>query len=420
MIRELPDCPDHQQNGTFKNNVGYAYEDQHDLGTSWKESATTMNVLLLNYEYPPVGGGGGYVSHNVAKTLVGRGHAVTVVTATYRNLPAKEDRDGVIIYRLPSLRKKMERTTSFEMLTYVILCYLFLMIFRMRGRRFDVAHIHFALPTGLLGPWVRLLFGINYLLTIHGTDLPGNDATRFKLSHEISRPFLIFSLGNAACITTVTPHLKELAYNVIQRDDIVIIPNGVNTELFYPRNLGRTNSLIFVGRLIPIKSPEFIVAAIPSIAHEIRGVKLRIGGDGYLREPLERMVRDKNIPDHVEFMKWIDHEKLPTFYSTGRVFISIQKHDNFGSLAMLEAMACGLPVIASMVGDTGKQVVNGQTGFTIKLDDHDEFVDKVSYLLTHPEECERMGQEASTMIRKNYSWENITTRYEELLRKISR
>ncbi len=376
-----------------------------------------MKILLLNYEYPPVGGGGGYVAHNISKNLVQRGHSVTVVTATYRNLPAKETRDGVIIYRLPSLRKKMARTTSFEMLTYIILCHLFLMILRLRGKTFDVSHIHFALPTGIIGPWVKLLFGIQYLLTIHGTDLPGNDKTRFTISHEISRPFLIFSLGNAAHITTVTPHLKDLALQVVNRDDISIIPNGVNADLFYPRNVEKSDEIIFLGRLIPIKSPEFIIAAFPSILHSVPHAKLVIGGDGYMKHDLEALVEELHLNDHVSFVGWIEHDKLPEFHSRGKIFLSLQKHDNFGSLAMLEAMACGLPVIASDTGDTDKQIINGKNGFAIELDNHGEFIDSVVHLLTNEGEREQMGKTASEQIRKNYSWEGITSKYEELLIK---
>ena len=374
-----------------------------------------MRILLLNYEYPPVGGGGGYVSHNVAKHLVRRGHEITVVTATYRDLPAKEERDGVTIYRLPSLRKKMERTTSFEMLTYVILCYLFLSILRMWRRRFDVAHVHFALPTGLIGPWVKILFGIKYLLTIHGTDMPGNDITRFKLSHEISRPFLIFSLGNAAAITTVTPHLRELATAVLQHDSISVIPNGVNTDLFYPRECERTYSLIFLGRLIPIKSPEFIIAALPEILRKVPTANLVIGGDGYLRPKLEKRVQDLGIQKQVSFVGWVDHDKLPEFHSSGQVFLSLQKHDNFGSLAMFEAMACGLPVIASDTGNTWQQIKNGENGFTIRIDDMKNFVEKAVFLLTHEEEREKMGKNAHGFIHNEYSWENLVRRYEDLL-----
>ena len=379
-----------------------------------------MRILLLNYEFPPVGGGGGYVSYNVAKRLVERGHSVTIVTATYRNLKAEEDVDGIQVYRVPSLRKRMERSTSFEMLTYLILTFLFLTILRLRGRRFDVAHIHFALPTGLLGPWVKFLFRVKYLLTIHGTDIPGNDETRFKMSHELSRPFLIFSLGNAAQISTVTPHLKELTQNVMNVENISVVPNGVNTQAFYPEEAEKENSLIFLGRLIPIKSPEFIITAFPYILRRVKDARLIIGGDGYLRGTLEKLTEREGMAEHISFVGWIPHDKLPEFYSRGKVFLSLQRHDNFGSLAMMEAMACGLPVIAADTGNTSMQVKNGVNGFLVRLNDRDEFVEKAVYLLTHEKERERMGREAARLIATDYSWDTVTDKYEKLLEEITK
>ena len=389
------------------------------MNTSEKRGPS-VNILLLNYEYPPVGGGGGYVCHNVAKRLVQKGHSVTAVTATFRHLKAKEEQDGVIVYRVPSLRKKMERTTSFEMLTYVILCFFFLLMLRFRRQRFDVAHIHFALPTGLLGPWVRLLFGIEYLLTIHGTDLPGNDKTRFKRSHEISKPFLVLALGNAAHISVVTPKLKELALNVLQRDNISVLSNGVNTQRFYLQDRKRENLALFVGRLIPIKSPGFIIANFPAILKKVPDVKLLIAGHGYLQEKLEAFVKKRGLQDRVEFIGWVDHNELPELYSRAKVFFSLQKHDNFGSLAMLEAMACGLPVVASRVGATTEQIRDGETGFTISPGNRKEFVEKMVYLLTKDQERERISRNAAELVADQYCWEKIADQYEKVLLGISK
>ncbi len=379
-----------------------------------------MKILLLNYEYPPVGGGGGYVSHNIAKGLVKKGHEITVVTATFKDLPKKEKKEGIQIYRVPSMRKQMDRTTSVEMLSYVILAFIFLLILKIWRRRFDVAHIHFALPTGLLGPWTKFLFGIDYMVTIHGTDMPGNDTTRFTHSHEVSKPFLMFALGYAARISVVTPKLRELALKVVDREDIVVLPNGVNTELFYPREgVERQNAVLFSGRLIPIKSPEFIVAAFPAILKQVPDAKLIIAGHGYLQEPLEAFVEKWGIQDKVKFVGWVDHQKLPEFYSSGKVFLSLQKHENFGSLAMMEAMACGLPVVASQAGSTEEQIKNGENGFVVPLNDRRSFVSRVVQLLRDDDLRNSMGQQGRESILAAYSWASIVDRYEKELEELA-
>jgi glycosyltransferase involved in cell wall biosynthesis len=148
-----------------------------------------MKILMLNYEWPPLGGGGGPVADNLAIMYVALGHSVDVVTMRFRDQPKEEVRGGVRLHRVWCLRKKIETCETPEMLTYVVsglapatrLC---------RALQPEVIHCRFAVPTGLLAWMVHRITRIPYVVTVHGSDLPGHNPARFVLAHRFTGPVL--------------------------------------------------------------------------------------------------------------------------------------------------------------------------------------------------------------------------------------
>ena len=119
-----------------------------------------MRILMLNYEFPPLGGGASPVSYEIAKGLVELGHSVDVVTMGFKGLPSFECIDGINVYRVRCLRSKKEICKSYEMLSYVISAKLFLGRF-LKKHKYDICHCHFIIPTGIVALWVKKKFGID-------------------------------------------------------------------------------------------------------------------------------------------------------------------------------------------------------------------------------------------------------------------
>jgi glycosyltransferase involved in cell wall biosynthesis len=130
-----------------------------------------MNVLVVNYEYPPIGGGGGVICKDISEEIASKGHRVTVVTSHYDSLPLQEYSNGVTIIRLPVvMRGKKDVASILSMISYVPLC-IRKAASLLRRERYDVIHTHFAIPSGPAGQYISDKYGIPNVLSIHGGDI---------------------------------------------------------------------------------------------------------------------------------------------------------------------------------------------------------------------------------------------------------
>ena len=188
-------------------------------------------ILVLNYEFPPLGGGAGHVSYEIASWYVRKGYQVDVVTMGYPDLPGREERNGVNIIRVKSIRKRMETCSTFEMLSYVISAISFL-----RKQKditeYDIAHCHFLIPTGLVALYLKRRFSLDYIVTIHGSDVPGYNPDRFKLEHLFTKGLLSRVCKKAKAICSPSIYLKNLLISKVDCQDLVHIPNGIDLDNF--------------------------------------------------------------------------------------------------------------------------------------------------------------------------------------------
>jgi glycosyltransferase involved in cell wall biosynthesis len=165
-----------------------------------------MNVLMLNYEYPPLGGGAAPVTRSLSEELVRQGHEVDVVTMGYRSLPEEEVLNGVHIYRMKGIRKKIEMCTFPEMLVYCLSAARFLPEL-MKEKDYDINHTHFIIPTGAVS---RVFYKkLPYVITSHGSDVPGYNPDRFRYQHTLLRPFSKTILNRAGYIISPSTHLRR-------------------------------------------------------------------------------------------------------------------------------------------------------------------------------------------------------------------
>ena len=146
-----------------------------------------MRILTLNYEFPPIGGGGSPVSYELSRELVAQGHQVDVVTMGFDGLPAREVVDGINVYRVPCLRKRRELCKTHEMASFVLAA-LPRAARLAASRNYDVNHTHFIVPTGLLARLLKTWTGLPFVVTVHGSDVPGYNPDRFGLQHRLLGP----------------------------------------------------------------------------------------------------------------------------------------------------------------------------------------------------------------------------------------
>jgi D-inositol-3-phosphate glycosyltransferase len=208
-------------------------------------------------------------------------------------------------------------------------------------------------------------------------------------------------------------------------DKVDVVPAGVDTELFHPRDrqqvrreLGLpdldTPILLFVGRIERLKGIDTLLESVAVVSRTCAGRNLKVlivgGGDqtedenGELRRVVE-LHHELNLEDQVEFVGSKPRELLPLYYSAADMTIMPSHYESFGLVAV-ESMASGTPVIASNVGGLSYTVKDGETGFLVPEENHFALAEQVHNLLKNPELRLSMG-EAATRHAQQYSWSNI-------------
>jgi glycosyltransferase involved in cell wall biosynthesis len=207
---------------------------------------------------------------------------------------------------------------------------------------------------------------------------------------------------------------------------IVEIPGGVDLDVFRRVEPGVRNEsglagaeiVLYVGRFAPLKNVSLLIDAFARLARRREKARLLLVGDGPLESALRRQVNSHNLSDRVIFAGSIPNRELAQYYSAADVFALPSKFDNSPN-AVLEAMACKLPVVATNVGGVPRYVRDGETGLLVQTD-ADALADAIERSLTDGELRDKLVACGLDMVRSRYSWrrsaERLVALYEGLLR----
>ncbi|MFQ5582953.1 MAG: glycosyltransferase family 4 protein [Calditrichia bacterium] len=222
-----------------------------------------LNILVINYEYPPIGGGGGVICRDISEELVMMGNEVTVITSQYSGLKAEEVVNGVKLIRVPVLfRKKQNVASLFSMISYVPAC-IRKATKLLSTEKFDVMNTHFAIPSGPAGQYISSKFNIPNVLSIHGGDI--FDPSKSLSPHQTVglKQTVRKMLNKATRVVAQSSDTRNNAinfYNVKRGIDIIplgIKPNGYASLPRKELNIPQDKFIfITIGRLIRRKNLE--------------------------------------------------------------------------------------------------------------------------------------------------------------------
>jgi glycosyltransferase involved in cell wall biosynthesis len=306
-----------------------------------------MRVLVLNYEFPPLGGGASPVSYEISKGYVKLGHSVSVVTMGYKGLKKHEVLDGIDVYRVPCLRSKKEICHPWEQLTYIISAKKFLRK-HLKENKYDVCHCHFIIPTGVVALWVKKKFGIEYIITSHGSDVLGyNNKRSFKYIYPLVKNQWKEIVREAKVVICPSEFLKGKIKNLTKEGNLKVIPNGIDTNKFKP--MKKENKILIVARLFENKGVQDVLDALKGM--DLKGWKIDIVGDGPYSNFLKKKCIANGLSNIVEFHGWVENNstQMKNLYGKAKIFISASWFENM-SIVLLEALSAGCNVIATNVG----------------------------------------------------------------------
>ena len=312
-----------------------------------------MNILVLNYEYPPLGGGAAPVCRDLAAGMVKEGHHVVVVTMGFTGLPVYERKDGVEIYRVKCMRQKAHACMPWEAYTYILSARHFLRK-HLLTHAYDVCHAHFVIPTGPIALWVKWKYGIPYVITAHGSDVEGyNEKAYMEVLHRLLRPVWRKVVREAHAAIAPSEYLLRLMKQEMNSEKYVLIHNGVNIEKYRSEGTEKEKRILLMGRMQKAKNIQSVFKAITMIPDAVWGDwRVDVLGDGPYREELEYLCEQLRINSRVQFHGWIENgstEQLG-FLKRTTIYISASHFENC-PMAVLEAMAAGCyPLLSDIEG----------------------------------------------------------------------
>jgi glycosyltransferase involved in cell wall biosynthesis len=370
-----------------------------------------MKILLLNYEFPPMGGGAGRATFNIARELVQRGHDVDVLTSGIIGLSSVEDLEGVTVYRVKSCRKNIHDCGLLGAFVYVFFAY-FKLLKLVRKNDYDILHYFFSMPTGLLTFFPGKHKKIPYIVSIRGSDVPHYDRfnRRLELIHSLLKPLTKRIWNKAKAVVALSKSLRQTALETDPEQEIDIIRNGISTEIFKPLasdNTGKPLKLVAVCRLLERKGIQYVLAAMAELSDP--NISLKVVGLGNYETELKRLCKHYSLESAVSFHGYCKNEELPLVFRDSDVFILTSLAESFG-IVFLEAMSCALPIIGARTGGI-PGIVSEENGILVEPTDVAKIKKAILKMMHQPELRKEMGQMNRKKMIEQYSWRHVANMY---------
>lgn len=382
----------------------------------------TLNLLLINYEYPPVGGGAANACWHLARELAGLGHKVCVLTSAFGELRGTVIEDsGVNVVRVQAFRSRRDRGSILQMIAFVVFANLRLMKLA-REYEIDRSIAFFTIPCAPLALRLKRRRNTDYAISLRGGDVPGH-VPGLALFHRLVRGLRRSSLRHAKAVVANGEGLARSS-EAADPFPVRIIPNGVDTEFFRPaenREAVRIGGLtsfqcIFVGRLHPEKNLPFFFRAAAPLAAELKeeGVHLQLHlvGDGADRALLEQLTDELQLD--VTFHGWCERETTARLYREADCLFNPSLYEGMANV-VLEAMASALPVLASDVPGNAGLVRRDSDGLLFALEDEADLREKLGRLARDENLRKRFGKNGRRRAVSDFSWRSVAEGYLELL-----
>jgi glycosyltransferase involved in cell wall biosynthesis len=272
----------------------------------------------------------------------------------------------------------------------------------------DWLHVHYATGYGALG---RLSRFSPLILSVWGSDV-----FDFPTHSRWHKAFLVKNLANATQICS-TSYIMAATTQQLCGDDkaIAITPFGIDTSLFYPRPELRDQSVFKIGTVKTL-APQYGIDTLIRAFYQLRSwlqdkkplfapqLRLCIAGDGQQRAELQALVTQLGLETVTEFAGHLPHAQVPIYLNQLDVYVAASRSESFG-VAILEASACGLPVVVSRVGGLPEVVEEGVTGLLADKDQVEQFAAALFKLVQDKSWRENLGKAGRQYVIDNYDWQ---------------
>jgi glycosyltransferase involved in cell wall biosynthesis len=368
-----------------------------------------MKIGILSITFPPEHLAGTEIAaYNIAKHLSRGGYEVHVITSRDEGLPCVARESGFTVHRI-----SYPKIPVLGFRLFLWRC--FLLLAKLKPEVVQVQGISPARCTWLF----KKIFRRPYLVWAQGSDVYGS----WRLKRLVSR----LVLRNADIVIALTEDMRRIIQGMYARD-VLVIPNGADLNRF--KNLSRPKIrdglgvardekiVLFVGRFHPVKGIRYLIRALGTLSQKRPDIRLVLVGDGEERSALEALATELNLQERISFTGQISYGQVPEYMAASDILVLPSLSEGL-PLAIIEAMASGLPIVATWVGGISEIVQEGVNGFLVAPKNPEALAEKIVILMEDSDLRRRIAQNNINEVKK-YSWEIITTKLEKLYKSIKR
>jgi len=377
-----------------------------------------MRIGLITHLYPRFAGDYKAIFvANLARFLVERGHSVVVVTPRWPQSQPLEAIDGVTIYRFAywgwqqGQRLGEVKGVAPLMLSSLLFSGIWTSKTVTERHNLDLLHGYWVVPGGTIAALTGKLTHRPAVATAAGSDL--NKAAY----RPIAGKFVRFTLGQLKQLMVVSNQLGERATELGLPSEKLNVLVGALCGLdlsYFPQKIMSSQNLplmLYVGNFSPPKRVDTILRAMPTVLQQIPTAQLWLVGDGELRTTLQSLAVELGIAEQVKFLGATAHQEIPHLMTQAQILVHCSDHEGT-PLTIMEAMACGLPVVASNVGGIPDVVKEGQTGYLLSPNDVVGFAERLITLLSQPDLARQFGQNGRAFAESHLSKEQVLAQIE--------
>lgn len=377
-----------------------------------------LNICMVTPEFPPNCAGVGYYAYNLSKKLIELGNDVTVITRRFWKKVKIESFDGIKVHRvrffpLPPIHVKIHGYFLNKFFSNTI-----------EKNDFDIIHYHSPLVP-------QINTNLPSIVTFHGCwkaegKMYDKITDFYSLYVRMFNKFFVRdemnSIKNTDKITTVSHRVASdlSTFYDVNIKEITVVGNGVDINPFKPNHkINREDfSILYTGRLVYRKGLIDFVKSAEHVCKEYPDASFILTGNGGLRSTLEKMVHDLKLESNFSFLGFITQDELIRHYQTDTIYVLPSYYEGLPT-TVLEAMSCGMPVVATNIPGTNEAVVDGETGLLVPPKNPRALADGIIKLLGDENLRKKMGEAGRRRVEKEFSWDivagKIVKLYEDVL-----
>jgi glycosyltransferase involved in cell wall biosynthesis len=380
-----------------------------------------MRILMLDNEYPPLGGGTGVVNYHLLDGLRQLDQNIEVDLVT-----SSRSRDGyeysemtpaIRLHKVPVDNRNIHHATNMELLRYTWRGYRYARRLAMQ-RPYDLCFAFAGVPAGGIAWALRRSSGLPYVVSLQGPDVPGFE-NRYRYVYLALTPFIRQIWRDAASVIAISQRHRALAWQTAPGLPIDIIVNGVDLTLFAPvarppRLPGAPVTVLCAARLIERKGQQHLLESAARLRRRGTAVRILLAGTGDAEPQLRQQVHANGLDDHVQFLGFVQRDAMPAVYAQADIFCLPSFNEGM-SMALLEAMASGLPVVVTETG--GMEELLDGNGLVVPWAAVESLADALAFLISDEQRRADWGQRGR-QIAEGFTWPTIIQQYVQLFQRV--